>query len=100
MTSLPPRGRKRALWIALVGLCLQVPLGLWLNHLMVLLWAGSEPFGYIWRELVFIAAAAFLLQWWWTRSPHRAERHSGKYLWLAVFWIFAFMEIMVGGRLI
>ena len=96
MTSRPTVENKRPLWIALIGLCLQVPLALGLESLIVRLWAGSEPFGYKWPEFVFIAAAAFVFEWWWLRSPERAERHTGKYHWLAVFWILAFMEIMIG----
>lgn len=96
MKAGPSSENKRALWIALIGLCLQVPLALGFDYLTVRLWAGSEPFGYRWREFVFIALATFLVQWWWLRSPRRAARHPGKYLWLAVFWLLAFIETMIG----
>lgn len=78
--SLPPNQSERALWIALVGLCIQVPLALWLDYLSVRLWAGGDPFGRKWHEFVFIAVAALLVQWWWLRSPQRTERRPGRYL--------------------
>jgi hypothetical protein len=92
----PPRRGSQILWAAFVGLCLQVPLALWIDYQIVLVWAGAEPLGYRWRAFVLIAAAAFLVQLCWLLPPRWAERYSSRYIWLAVFWALAFFEFMAG----
>jgi hypothetical protein len=90
MSSLPSHQRKRVLWFTFVGLCLQVPLELWLDHQFVLAVDGSDPFGYNWPLIASAAVIAFLAQWFLLRSPRRREGQLGNFVWLPVFWVLAF----------
>lgn len=89
----PPVRIVRALLVARLGLCIQIPLAMWLDYLFTQMVSGTEPFGRKWFELLVVAGLAYYFQKSWLLS-HAHRRHwAGDYLWLLAFWIVALLEL-------